>query len=230
MSKTTIIGLYGPAGSGKDTFAKFLKRNIKKEGGISHIIAFSDQLYIEVAEAFSVTVSMLQDREAKEIPNSLLTAGNCKDHIFKGLLLSDREITTEQPISPRKLLQLWGTEYRRSQDEEYWIKLTKLKINELQAKNPGCTILITGVRSTNEVDFIRNLDPDNTLLVSVENVRTKKVNAHSTEQNFASFTPDHTVVNNAKFKDLKALSKIFHDEIFSDITYEKHRISSKPRM
>jgi hypothetical protein len=53
----------------------------------------------------------------------------------------------------RALLQHWGTEYRRSQDPDYWLKRMKQNISECTAK----IIVIDDLRFPNEFDFIGSL-------------------------------------------------------------------------
>lgn len=53
----------------------------------------------------------------------------------------------------RGMLQWWGTEWRRHQDIEYWIKQARLKINASTAD----VVVVTDVRFQNEADLIREL-------------------------------------------------------------------------
>jgi hypothetical protein len=60
------------------------------------------------------------------------------------------------PLCPygkqRTLLQWWGTEYRRAQDPDYWVKKTMAKISEDHPE----VALISDLRFPNEVEGIRN--------------------------------------------------------------------------
>ena len=51
----------------------------------------------------------------------------------------------------RKLLQLWGTEYRRRQDPDYWVKRLEAKLHGLER------VVIDDVRFPNEVEMIQRL-------------------------------------------------------------------------
>ena len=115
-----LIGLAGSAGTGKDTVADYL---VAQHGFTK--FSFSDALYREVSEAFGVPVEELQDREKKERPHQKLTPDDCKDVGFYKIML-EHGIHPLQAASPRWVLQRWGTEYRRAQDPEYWLKQAAL--------------------------------------------------------------------------------------------------------
>ena len=51
----------------------------------------------------------------------------------------------------RQLLQLWGTEYRRRQDPDYWVKRLEAKLDGLER------VVIDDVRFPNEVEMVQRL-------------------------------------------------------------------------
>lgn len=128
-----IIGLHGPARSGKDTIADFL---VNKYGMLK--FAFSDALYREVTEAYGLRdEDMLRGAFSKEVDTTTLSLAQCKDQGFvelaQKLILDGRtkEIhavvdSMHVPLSPRWVLQMWGTEYRRAQDPDYWVNKAHL--------------------------------------------------------------------------------------------------------
>src|SRR6476661_846445 len=76
-----ILGLLGAKGAGKDTAAKLF---IQKYG--YRRIAFADALYLEVANAFGVTVEFLNNRDTKETPLPELALSHCQDADFVQVL------------------------------------------------------------------------------------------------------------------------------------------------
>lgn len=135
-----IIGLHGKARSGKDTIADYL---VEQYGFVK--FGFADALYKEVAEAFSVAPFFLQDVLTKDRPSELMRLWRCKDEAFKAVALNklaedawarDPGVAThlnekygvylgfdhETNISPRWIMQVWGTEYRRGQNPDYWVQ------------------------------------------------------------------------------------------------------------
>jgi hypothetical protein len=63
------------------------------------------------------------------------------------------EISPEYPSGKHpKLLQWWGTEYRRAQDPDYWVKKVQEKIYDFHG-----VVLIADVRFQNEFSFIKEI-------------------------------------------------------------------------
>jgi hypothetical protein len=166
MNTRQIIGLMGAKGAGKDTAASFLL----KERGFQRI-GFADKLYREAAEAFGVPVEFLGDRtkvqtptgpvEMKEYPQPELALENCRDPAFAQCALEElvaKNVTMQVPLSPRVVMQLWGTEYRRKRGvDSYWLDIVKAALDAA----PGQNFVITDVRFPNEHAFVRNEGGDN---------------------------------------------------------------------
>lgn len=76
----------------------------------------------------------------------------------------------------RPLLQWWGTEFRRGQDQDYWIK-------RVAARLPWSTddvVFVTDVRFENEADFIRRMGGTIIRVVRVDGATTAHA-GHVTE-------------------------------------------------
>lgn len=107
-TKFHLVGLTGKAGSGKDTFAKFLQKQ-----DVYRKVAFADTIKDMLCVMLGVTREKLEDRKYKEATNlDLLT-------------------------SPRYMLQTLGTEWGRELiHKDIWNILTKRKIEHyLQYRN-----------------------------------------------------------------------------------------------
>lgn len=74
-----------------------------------------------------------------------------------------------EPLSPYgkhpKLLQWWGTEYRRAQDKDYWVKQGMKTVNGFIKKHPDGVVLISDTRFYNEAQAVKDANGD-VLLVS----------------------------------------------------------------
>jgi hypothetical protein len=149
-----IIGLLGVKGAGKDTAAAVL---IEKFG--FQRVAFADALYRETADAFGATVEFLGNRDTKESPLDELKLLNCTN---SGFVETALDIAKEQgmvvdvttPLSPRWVLQLWGTEYRRIREghDSYWLD----RVDEVICDHPTVNFVVTDVRFINEAKYITN--------------------------------------------------------------------------
>ena len=155
-----VLGLAGQAGVGKDTCADYL---VKAYGFVK--FAFSDALYAEVQAAYGLPdQSLLRDRETKEIPSAALAIGRCADGEFailagQLLALSGAWDVLDMPLSPRQVLQWWGTEYRRAQDPHYWLNknddwLRKVQADPLYPEHAPQYFVNTTVRFENEREWI----------------------------------------------------------------------------
>lgn len=153
-----VVGLVGLRGAGKDTAAQVLLEQGWRRA------AFADALYLEVAAAFGVTVEFLQNRDTKETPLPELALVNCTDMLYVGTFLGyederliaaganiPRLTQLTQPRSPREILQVWGTEYRRKlYDDNYW----RDQVRQVIQANPDVNFVVTDVRFPDEAKLI----------------------------------------------------------------------------
>jgi hypothetical protein len=110
------------------------------------------------------------------------------------------------PDEIRRLLQWWGTDLRRSEDDEYWVN--KAELQAVSAEGEGFVPVFTDVRFGNEADMIRR---NNGILVRVEaseSVRRSRLGGlpyeHSSESESDRIPCDLTVVSevgNPKYSD-----------------------------
>jgi hypothetical protein len=122
-----VVGLCGRAGAGKNTVAEFLR-----DYGFCQI-AFADPIYDAIEAITGLGKSSLSDRVVKETPIEWLGGK-----------------------SPRRLLQLLGTEFGRQMiSDDVWISLLLRRVkNMIQAGHHK--IAITDVRFDNEAEAIRD--------------------------------------------------------------------------
>jgi hypothetical protein len=179
----TIIGICGAAGSGKDAAAAVL---IARRGFIKR--SFAQALREEVRRA-------MIDREYcnaiwERMPPTLQVAFSCCH--------SDGDLDPwAKPTSPgmRVVLQHWGTEFRRAQDPDYWVKADAMAIPP-----QGCFVY-TDVRFPNEEKHIRSLGGR---LYRVERAGVTG-NGHISESYWPHFVVDGVIRNDGTVEDLKQL-------------------------
>jgi hypothetical protein len=192
-----IVGLMGVKGAGKDTCASYL---------VSHFgftrLSFAEGVYQETAAAFGVPVELLGRRETKETPLAQLCLQRCSDPAFVRAALQsgvrNDDTSMHAPRSPRWVLQLWGTEYRRAMNENYWLDRVRARI----ADSPGQSFVITDVRFLNEARLVRSIGgklvrvrrPQLELKEAAERAANGTA-AHASETELADYPADLEVFN-----------------------------------
>lgn len=151
----TVLSFRGPLGCGKTTAATYfttLYNNVVK-------ISFADALKVEVFNAVWYG----------KLPTEVDAAGLWIDMFpapysdFPGIRLSDlsskdKLAWVNNPANKRdlrELLQYWGTEYRRAQDENYWVNQWVGAAR--MALNDGITVVVDDARFPNERKAINEL-------------------------------------------------------------------------
>lgn len=220
MSKQIfIIGVGHRARQGKDTIANFmkeLKTNV-------HILHFADALYEEVANKERKYPLITRTRYAHFddghnvdfdwIYAILTDAKRGKYLLFKDTevkilhaLFNQRNINTYWGMTEKDapMLQFWGTEFRRSQNENYWIlrvqdKIDKIRL-ETKALSDNVWIVISDTRFKNEVNFIKSCGG--------YYIRVVRINKDGSQFIDTSRDPNHPseidVINELPFKTITA--------------------------
>lgn len=155
---TTFVGISGPIGSGKSTFASMLQEALGDE--LATTLHSADPLKKICSEAFKIPLNHFYDRELKERP--FQTFYGVTDPIvieienlrriceLAGLPFSDEIIRKHEGvdlISPRNVAQYVGTDIMRSLDSD-------IHVNNLLAlgreRRPRGIVLVPDVRFENE--------------------------------------------------------------------------------
>jgi len=189
MSATVyLIGLTGPAGSGKDSAADALRPHGYQS------IAFADALRAEIAAAWRVDQRLLSDRATKELPLPALAIGMCCEPAFLHWAVYHGH-SLHEPRSARWLMQRWGTEFRRSSNPDYWVHVVRHWVR--RQTGIGCNrLIVTDVRMPNEAAFIRSVGGRIVRLHRPELVRlAPDTQAHASEW-LANAVDADTVVHN----------------------------------
>lgn len=194
MNETYILGLSGPAGCGKDTVADLLVAH----AGFTKM-AFADPLKSEVCNAFGIDLLHLNQRETKEHPMTALALRKCRDDAFIGRMLTGQTHCTfgeflEAPRSPRWIMQKWGTEYRRHQDANYWVRLTSKRISYTLRERLATRIILTDCRFGNEVSLVCRTFGGQLWQIHRDGVEVAQ-DSHTSETTGAAFRPDLTLNN-----------------------------------
>jgi len=201
-----IIGFAGKAASGKTTAAHFLKDILSGE---TRIVPMAMVLRDEVEEflrqcgADEHVPLVYGSQEDKvrvfhvDTARAMIVCGEWANFMDEHRDIQDRPGMSAVTI--RRILQWWGTEYRRAQDPDYWTKAWGRKIEQLDPTR--INILVDDVRFMNELDVIR---AHGGLIIKIERPGFAGANNHSSETSLDGFTAwDAVVVNDGtldKFK------------------------------
>jgi hypothetical protein len=144
-----LIGLGHEAQHGKDTFAAAVKAAYGSVLNI-RLTSFADPLRLEVREAATNLWKEQCGNRPFEGPEALRML--CKQ--FDLPYEEDAPVDADYPWGKQRVLhQWWGTELRRDQDPEYWVKQAALVVKK--AREDGVhALLFRDLRFHNEFDFL----------------------------------------------------------------------------
>lgn len=167
----SVIGVAGYARAGKDEVGKALARR-----GYA-VTRFADELKKEVVA---------------RLPRTLRAAAAAEGYPGVDIDVLVREI---KPPITRAILQEYGTEVRRADDVDYWVKKWKAHVLGLSA--PACAV---DVRYSNEADAVRSVGG---WIVRVERPGVGPLNDHASEN--LDFPVDAILDNCGTLEDLDVL-------------------------
>ena len=194
-----IIGFAGKAAAGKTTAARHLADLLD---GNAQIIPMAQVLREEVEDFLEKSgagqfVPLLygnQDDKVRVFPVETARAVSaCPqwNHFI------DENTDIQGPagnltaVTVRRLLQWWGTEYRRNQDPEYWTRAWAARVEQYDLERTH--ILVDDVRFTNE---LQTLKAKGGLIVKIERPGFNGAGNHSSETSLDHYNGwDHVIVN-----------------------------------
>lgn len=162
-----LLGLTAPAGSGKDTVARYL------EDRYAFVcIGFADpvrDMLGALLEHVDGDPAWLTEHALKELPMPVLGR------------------------SYRELMQSLGTEWgRNTLQQGFWLLVAEHKLR--QARERGDSVCFTDVRFPNEAAWLR---AQGGRLVRIYRHAAPAVRTHESEQHTASIAVDHTLLNDS---------------------------------
>lgn len=178
-----ILGFAGKAATGKTTAAKHMEPLLDKE---CKIVPMAMVLRDEV-EAFLRAIG------AEESVPLVYGCQDDKVQVFyvdeqKALkqclkwphFISENKNIQDRPgltaVTVRRLLQWWGTEYRRAEDPDYWTKAWGRKVSEFDVDKMH--VLVDDVRFINELNVIKE---HGGLIAKIERPGFDGANNHASE-------------------------------------------------
>lgn len=153
------LAVSGKFGSGKDTVAppvvaalghaddalhEFFAKPLKDE--MNNVIDL-----VRSAEAQGVAIRAVAASQQVSIADATAVVTRLWDDVKNGAVQNSKDRTD----ASRFALQYWGTDVRRTQDQNYWVKIA---INEtLQKLSAGNSVFVTDARFPNEIDSLADL-------------------------------------------------------------------------
>lgn len=203
-----LIGLCGYAGAGKDLVAALLKMV-----GY-HRIGFADAVRKEIATQREIPLM------PQHILEDYIEASKVKNWLY----------AKPMSLQARRVLQWWGTEFRRSQDPDYWIKRVETTILDLwkgsnafycNAFKYANAIVISDVRFLNEANWIKGWDG---IIWRIERPGLKS-DGHISESQSEFIKADYTISNDGDLQHL-ASQVCTALEVFRSGDYEPQKATS----
>ncbi len=193
-----IIGFAGKAASGKTTAAKFL---LEQETLPIEVVPMATVLREEVVEFLRQVgaddhVSLVYGDQQDKVTvfyiaedQALAACEKWRDFLVAHAEIQDRQGMSA--VTVRRILQWWGTEYRRAEDPDYWTKAWERKLTtiDLQATH----ILVDDVRFINELNVIKKLGG---VFVRVVRPGFDGANNHSSENSLDDYQNWDLVIDN----------------------------------
>lgn len=182
----SIIGVHGPLNGGKDTVANYLQAKFPDR---YNRYAFAKPLKEACKILFGFTQEQMEDRVLKE-----------QEDPFWG-------------FSPRKAMQLLGTEYGRDMlRKDVWIQRAAMECMKNQKGRKGT--IITDVRFENEAEWLRQQPNSMLIYLQVPHLEKDEKYNHASEKGIALVEEFDRVVMNDKSLGLTNLFKQL-DGLFS---------------
>ena len=198
-----VLGLAGLAGTGKSTIAQYLA----SQYGFAPF-SFSDALRNEVAAGYGQEdTDFLTDRRYKELPIEALALDMCEEQGFietarpilaKAYPWTQGEVDTI-PLSPRWIQQVWGTQYRRAQDPDYWVKkaaglLQQVREAVVYPEHRPQLFVNDTIRFPNECEWVHGFEDSNVWHIHRDGAAP--VSAHESENPLPVLDGERELWNN----------------------------------
>ena len=198
-----IVGFAGKAASGKTTAAKQMAPLLEGETFIIPMaMVLRDEVEtflrnISADEYIPLVYGCQEDKIKIFYVNSENARNECPkwDH-FVAEHQDIQDLDNLTAVTVRRILQWWGTEYRREQDPDYWTKAWANKVNLYDTEKSH--ILIDDVRFMNELNTIKT---QGGMIVKIERPGFNGAGNHASETSLDDYTDwDATIKNDGSLE------------------------------
>lgn len=201
-----ILGFAGKAATGKTTAAKHMAPLLDQECRIVPMaMVLRDEVEaflrtIGAGESVPLVYGSQDDKVQVFYVDETRALASCPQWAsFAGENRDIQDQAGQTAVTVRRILQWWGTEYRRAQDPDYWTKAWGRKIEQFDLTRMH--VLVDDVRFMNELSVIRE---HSGLIVKIERPGFEGANNHSSETSLDAYRDwDHVIVNDGSLEEFK---------------------------
>lgn len=201
-----ILGISGKAATGKTTAAKHMRPLFKKETVIipmamvlrEEVEAFLRR--IDADESVPLLYGSQEDKVMVFYVDKQKALADCdKWHDFIRVNQDIQDRVGQTAVTTRRILQWWGTEYRRAQDPDYWTKAWGRKVSGYDVEKMH--LLVDDVRFMNELHVIKE---HGGLIVKIERPGFDGANNHASETSLDDYTDwDGKILNDGTLEEFE---------------------------
>ena len=209
-----IIGFAGKAATGKTTAAKHMAPLIDIE---CKIVPMAMVLRDEVEEFLRAvgadeSVPLVYGDQDDKVRVFYVDEQQARKqcHKWAHFISEHQEIQNsvgQTAVTVRRILQWWGTEYRRAEDPDYWTKAWSRKVEQFDLEKVH--VLVDDVRFMNELNAIKG---HGGLIVKIERPGFDGANNHASETSLDDYDAwDHVVVNDGTLDEFKTMVETLNE-------------------
>ena len=211
-----IVGIAGKAASGKTTAAHYMAAHLQGEVKIvpmAQVLRDEVELFLRAigSEAYVPLVYGCQDDKIKvfhvDTRRAEAACPRWAHFITEHADIQDRPDQTA--VTVRRILQWWGTEYRRTDDPDYWTKAWTKKVEGFDLEN--IHILIDDVRFMNELDTVR---AKGGLIIKIDRPGFSGAGNHASETSLDAYSDwKRVIVNDGTLEDFRRKIEAVTEEL-----------------
>jgi hypothetical protein len=206
-----ILGFAGKAATGKTTAAKHLAPLLDKECIIVPMaMVLRDEVEaflrgIGADESVPLVYGCQDDKVQVFYVNEQKALVQCpKWHHFISDHQEIQDRSGQTAVTVRRILQWWGTEYRRAEDPDYWTKAWGRKVEQYDVGN--MYVLVDDVRFINELNVIKE---HGGLIVKIERPGFDGANNHASETSLDDYDAwDGKILNDGTLNEFKVKAEV----------------------
>jgi len=202
-----LIGLSGKLGTGKDSAVDCIREIVKPLNLPVIRVSMADPLKEEVAEFLSSKECIYMSSfliengwypyDCDELLDDYDSDTSYSDYTYEEYL--ERFHDPIKKVQYRRLLQWWGTNLRRKQQEDYWVLKNKAVIEQYKGKK--CIFCIADIRFPDEAELVMEY---NGVLIRIERPGPPMENEHISETAMDGYRYfNHTVYNAGTIEELR---------------------------